>query len=72
MTIAIAVVAGVVVGIIISLIWACICGGPDISDAEIETWLDWREELAMRRGVARKLREMGAEEMEMVKIKEKI
>ena len=72
MTIATAAVIGVVVGIAISLIWAYICGGPDISDAEIEAWLDWREELAIRRGVARKLRKMGAEEMEMVKIKEKI
>ena len=36
-----------------------------VTDAELEAWLDWREEWARRRAVEEGLRGMGAEEMEM-------
>ena len=37
----------------------------DVTDEEVEAWLDWREEWARRQAVEEELRGMGAEEMEM-------
>lgn len=60
------ILVGVLIGVIATLFcvscYAFIKDSAKISDAEIEAWLDWRQEWKRRQAVEEKMREMGAVE----------
>ena len=63
------ILVGVLIGVVATLFcvfcYSYITESAKISDAEIEAWLDWRQEWKRRQAVEEKMREMGAVEMPM-------